>query len=144
MRYVLLAVLVIGQAAFAKDHFLTIGGGSSAFNNQISLEKNVLFLQRILADVAPGAAHEILFADGVDAGRDVQFDDPAYKPPRLNVMLSRIFSQRTGELYLQFRSNQIRNVRGSSARASISQWFNDIGAKLDDEDRLFIYFTGHG
>ena len=38
------------RTAMAKDHFLTIGGGSSASNNQVSLEKNVLYLQRFLKD----------------------------------------------------------------------------------------------
>ena len=37
------------HAAEAKDYFLTIGGGYDPSGNQISLEKNVLFQQSVLA-----------------------------------------------------------------------------------------------
>ena len=49
----------------ADDHFLTIGGGESPTNNQVSLEKNILYLQRFLSDSGLGSmAHDIYFANG--------------------------------------------------------------------------------
>src|SRR4051812_48266775 len=44
----------------AEDHFLTIGGGESPTNNQVSLEKNLLYLQRFLSDSGLGSmSHDI-------------------------------------------------------------------------------------
>ena len=51
----LIATGLMPREVAAKDHFLTIGGGSSASNNQVSLEKNVLFLQRYLQDSGLGS-----------------------------------------------------------------------------------------
>src|SRR5688500_10823423 len=89
----LLALAIASRApapAEAKDHFLTIGGGYSAAGNQISLESNVLFFRRMLADERPDAPpHEIYFADGAAPERDLQFLDTAVRdacPPAARIM----------------------------------------------------------
>jgi hypothetical protein len=137
---------VIGRASpcAAADHFLTIGGGSSPSNNQVSLEKNVLFFQRFLADRGMGGLpHEILFADGAAGSRDLQYVDPAYEVPRVNHLLAEVFHYENG-LDLQYRAHVIPGLSGPSTRASINRWFDTIGSKLPEGDRLFIYYTGHG
>ncbi len=137
-------ILSIGEPADAKDHFLTIGGGSSASNNQVSLEKNVLYLQRFLQDSGMNALpHEILFSDGLAGAKDLQFFDANFEPPRANVLLAEIFGREEG-LTTQYRPHAIPHLWGSSGRQSLGKWFDTIGATLADEDRLFIYFTGHG
>lgn len=137
--------LILGCAPLlrAADHFLTIGGGSSASNNQVSLEKNVLFLQRFLTDRGLGGVpHEILFSDGTGGARDLQYVAAA-KPPRVNELLAEIFRQERG-LDDQYRPHDIPHLWGASGRRSIGRWFDTIGSKLHDGDRLFIYYTGHG
>lgn len=127
----------------AADHFLTIGGGDSPSYNQVSLEKNVLFFQRLLRDLeGPGIAHDIFFADGTAGSRDVQYvaDDQL---PRVNLLLARLFNQEEGA-HLRYRPHQIPGLRGPSTRRSIENWFDTTGRQLGDGDRLFIYFTGHG
>src|SRR5258708_3151647 len=85
--------LLLAVRAPAGDHFLTIGGGSSASNNQVSLEKNVLSLQRFLKDAGlESMPHEILFSDGNAGTRDLQFFDPKFAPPRANQLLAEIFN----------------------------------------------------
>src|ERR1700679_2627807 len=77
----------------AADHFLAIGGGDSPSNNQVSLEKNILFFQRLLCDSeGAGIAPDVLFSDGPGGSRDIQFV-PAEDPPRLNLLMSRLFNQ---------------------------------------------------
>jgi len=128
----------------AADHFLTIGGGSSAENNQVSLEKNVLFLQQSLAAAGLGGVpHEILFTDGNAGSRDLVYVDPRNTVPRVNLLLGEIFDHADG-LDQQYRAHAIPRLWGPSGRQGINKWFNTIGSKLDDGDRLFIYFTGHG
>src|SRR2546423_15445897 len=87
---ILIAVLLAAASrTSAADHFLTIGGGSSASNNQVSLEKNVLFLQRYLNASGLGSVpHEILFSDGNGGARDLQFEDPNFETPRVNELLA--------------------------------------------------------
>src|SRR5258706_539738 len=81
-----------------EDHFLTIGGGESPTNNQVSLEKNVLFLQRFLTDSGLGSmAHDIYFASGKETGRDIQFVDPTTPPPKVNQLLAQIFDREDGQ-----------------------------------------------
>ena len=143
--HVLLFVLVLlSPAVRAEDHFLTIGGGSAPDNNQVSLEKNILYFRAVLAASGLGSAkHDTFFSDGDDPGLDVQYIDPDFEPPALNVLLARL-NGNEHELYYQYRTHELTGVRGPSTRQAIVDWFNEVGAKLKANDRLFIYFTGHG
>ncbi len=146
MRNWLIAVIVcvICSTALAEDHFLTIGGGESPTNNQVSLEKNVLYLQRFLSDSGLGSArHDIYFASGKDVGRDIQWVDPASPPPKVNALLAQIFD-REENLDASYRPHSIPGVKGSATRGAIQTWFASTGSKLAAGDRLFIYFSGHG
>lgn len=129
---------------WAKDHLLTFGGGSSVSNNQVSLEKNVLYLQHFLGDAGlTGVPHEILFADGTGGARDLEFDDPNVKLPRVTELLADVFDQENG-LVTQYRAHAIPQLWGPSTHASLNRWFDTVGSKLQDGDRLIIYYTGHG
>jgi hypothetical protein len=148
MRLVLrsiLILLVLGPFARAgTDHFLTIGGGGSPRNNQLSLERNVIFFRRMLADCGLSAAsHEVYFACGNEKIRDLQFSDPKAEPPRANLLLARVFD-RDDELYHNYRPHELGDLKGPANRNAIKEWFTTNGARLADGDRLFIYFTGHG
>jgi hypothetical protein len=140
----LLVIVVAAQWTVADDHFLTIGGGGSPDNNQVSLEKNILYFRTVLAGSGLGsAAHDVFFSDGDDPGLDVQYVDPEFEPPVLNVLLARL-NGNEHELYYQYRTHGLPDVRGPSTRQSLTSWFADTGSKLKQGDRLFIYFTGHG
>jgi hypothetical protein len=136
-------VLFVAPLARGGDHFLTIGGGDSPANNQVSLEKNVLFFQRLLGEIeGKDTPQDVLFADGAGKTRDLQVLAPD-DPPRINLLLARLFAGEN-ELAFQFRQHDIPGVHGSSTRRGLEEWFNTTGTKLGEDDRLFIYFTGHG
>src|SRR5205807_4519689 len=96
-------------------------------NNQVSLEKNVLYLQRFMKDAGlNGVPHEILFADGTGGARDLEFDDPKNKLPRVNELLADVFDL-DGGLGTQYRSHSIPNLWGPSNRESRYKWFDTSG-----------------
>src|SRR5687767_8473085 len=97
-----LVSVVTAQWTVADDHFLTIGGGSSPDNNQVSLEKNILYFRTVLGGSGLGSArHDVFFSDGDDPGLDVQYVDPEFEPPALNVLLARL-NGNEHELYYQY------------------------------------------
>src|SRR5688572_14389615 len=140
-----LIVVVVGvfcSFAEAADHFLTIGGGETPSNNQVSLEKNVLYLQRFLSDSGLGSVkHDIYFANGKDAARGIQFIDPTTPPPKVNQLVAQVFGQEDN-LDASYRAHSITGVKGSASRGAIQLWFTTVGSKLVEGDRLFIYFSG--
>lgn len=128
----------------AEDHFLTIGGGYSPTGNQISLEKNVFFFQEVLNDLyAEEPSHQILFSDGKDPGRDLQYAADESALPRANELLAKIHRQ-TKHLTYKYRDHQIDSIFGASNRDNLENWFEKVGAGLSKGDRLFIYATAHG
>ena len=139
------SVLCVATQVPAADYFLTIGGGYAPTGNQISLEKNVLFFQHLLAQKYPDGPtqHDIFFSDGVDPGRDLQYVDADARVPRANLLLASVF-RKTKYLNHRYRSHQVPGVRGGTTRTNLSKWFAEEGSQLKPGDRLLIYVTGHG
>ncbi len=128
----------------AKDHVLTIGGGYSPSGNQVSLEKNIFYFQRVLKDLGLGTApHDIFFSKGKGPGRDLIQEDPDKQLPKINDMMALVFSKERG-LRQDYRSHQLENLSGGSNRADVTKWFNTTGPTLKKGDRLILYITAHG
>lgn len=143
-RGLMVLLALAGGAVRGEDHFLTIGGGYSPTGNQVSLEKNVLYFQRLLSDMhLASQPHEIFFSDGDDPHRDVEFADPSLPAPRANLLLARIFSKED-LLEYRFRTHQVPGIRGASSPDNLDRWFSEVGSRLKAGDRLIIYLTGHG
>lgn len=141
---ILWAVLFTPGLVCAEDVFLTIGGGYNPAGNQVSLEKNTLLFQRMLAETYPdGVQHDIFFADGDGATRDVQFVDPEFEVPRANELLAELFGD-LDEIDFQYRNHEIPDVDGATTRDDLERWFQETGPTLARGDRLFIYVTAHG
>lgn len=131
------------QAGPTPPHFLVIGGGYSPGGNQVSLEKNVLYFRRVLGELGLlEAPRHLLFADGRDRGRDLQFMDPAFHIPEINRAFAELLGSTKG-IANQYRSNGLA-PNGPSSLSEIDKWLSSTGSKLNKEDRLMIYFTGHG
>lgn len=138
-----IALAVSHSAAAAEDFFLTIAGGYSPAGNQASLEKNVLFWQRLLADLKldenPGA---IYFADGMSREPTLQVLDREALPKANRLMAEFFGSQRN--LGLQYRPHQVPGIRGETSLRNIQQWFSENAGRMKAGDRLILYVSAHG
>ena len=77
---VLLALATIGDLS-ARDHVLTIGGGYSPSGNQVSLERNVIFFEKLRAEkLGDDIRHDLYFADGNSPLPDLQFEQRPRSP----------------------------------------------------------------
>lgn len=138
------ALLAVSSSASAKDYVLTVGGGYSPSGNQVSLEKNVLFFERVLTEAGPGGAeHTILFADGDDPRRDVQYVDPDAPLPRAYELLARVF-QETDHLDERYRDHTVPNAAGATTPENLRNWVEAVTPKLAPGDRVILYVTAHG
>ncbi len=141
----MLGILMTATLARGADHLLTIGGGGSPTNNQISLEKNILYFQRFLNGAGlSGLPNDIFFATGTEQWRDIQYVDNSAAMPKANLLLAQLFGTSEKSMYTTYRPHHIVGVQGAANRASLSKWFDNTGTKLREGDRLLIYFTGHG
>ncbi|MCG6156125.1 hypothetical protein [Rubinisphaera margarita] len=133
-----------GQSVIhAGDYFLTIGGGYAPSSNQISLERNVIFFQDVLGRLYRDPVHhDVLFSDGNDPGRDLQFRRVA-PLPREYELLGQLFDAGKGQKNF-YRDHELNDVRGSSSLTQFKSWIKETGATLTPDDRLVIYVTAHG
>ncbi len=144
LTILLIAVpLVFAKAGYATDYFLTIGGGYAPSGNQASLEKNVLYFQRVLETCQlrsnPCA---VLFADGDGPADDLQVIDPQ-AIPEANRLMAEFFGSRR-DLGLYYRNHEIPDVRDKTSPETIRDWFEAVGANMQSGDRLLLYVAAHG
>jgi hypothetical protein len=130
----------------AKDYFLTIGGGYDPSGNQISLEKNVLFQQSVLASKRPDKPlHEVWFADGSDPSPDVQCRNPKFAEtcPLARQILAEVLGD-PDSMDLYYRNNEVPSLKGASDLKRVKQRFADLASDVKSGDRVIIYVAGHG
>jgi hypothetical protein len=139
-----LVALLAATHATAADHFLVIGGGYEPAGNQVSLEKNVLLLNALLGEIYSTAPPiDLLFSDGEDPARDLQFVIPDSDLPQANLLLARIMRQ-TDALGETYRSHNLPSPHRAANRSNLDAWFNSQGKLLKSGDRLILYVTAHG
>jgi hypothetical protein len=143
LLYLVLLLCCSTPELTARDYFLTIGGGYSPEGNQASLEKNVLFFQRLLKEqnFSP-QLHTVYFADGQATGKDLQIRDLG-AIPKANRLMAEFFGTER-DLGMGYRNHEVTGVRDSTNPANIRRWFRDIGPTMQRGDRLVLYVTAHG
>jgi hypothetical protein len=131
-------------AVKAETAVLTIGGGPSPTYNQISLEKNVVFFEHVLATLG-GAKwrNDIYFADGGSALHTVKFEIPAAPGDAITDQLLYI-ANADADPHVRFEPVSLDHLQGPATPSAIRNWFSAQGKNLHAGDRLFIYITGHG
>ncbi len=140
----LLLTLAAGSFTDANDAFITIGGGPEPSSNQVSLESNVRFFQRTLQTaLTEKPAHDLYFADGDIAKRDLQYVDPNVTLTPGARWLIDLFGQ-TDQATMAYRDTDLPGVTGPTRKAVLRQRFYELADTLGRGDRLFIYVTAHG
>ena len=135
---------VTGKAVPENQNFniLVWGGGYSPTGNQISLESNVKYFQRIKSKIGlERFKTTTLFADGKETSRDIQYRDPNFLVPESNLIIAEMFGSTRG-IYNQYRNNYLM-ADGPSSINELDEWFKDLNTSPKDSLNL-IYFTGHG
>ncbi|AIE84034.1 hypothetical protein OP10G_0666 [Fimbriimonas ginsengisoli Gsoil 348] len=100
-----------------------MGGGPNKKYNQVGIESNVRYMERLLPSAAP---RRILFADGDPQTPSVLFEDQPGKE--------------------QFRKPKIAQIDGSSSYANVQAELQTLGGQLESAPGTpaLLYFTGHG
>ncbi len=107
-----------------QPNFLVFGGGGTKEQNEIAIEKNVLYFQRTLEKMGynPLAA-SIFFANGNDGKATIRYID---------------------ELGNQkFKVPEIPDIQGKATFKNLHNWFQKT-ARETSHRPIFFYFTGHG
>lgn len=140
----LAGVLLFSSPLAAEDRFLTVGGGPVADGNQISLENNVLYFQRVLSQLGlEKAEHRILFADGSNPDVDLQYENVDRDNEEIHRLMAEIVGPGQG-IKFDYRSSTIPGINGEATPESIEKTLADLSHRLNSGDRVLFYFTGHG
>ena len=126
----------------SNNHFFVFGGGYSATGNQISLEKNIFYLDSIIEENSPQSVYK-LFADGGEGERSLQYRiEGEYPDDFQKLVISCIGS--TKRINDHYRPHQVLDTVGPLKRTEIDKYFSEKAAKVSKDDRIILYYTGHG
>lgn len=104
-------------------HALIVGGGPDKTHNQVAIESNVRYVDRLLPHSTP---RHILFADGDPSAEDVQYQDSS------NV--------------IHYRAPNLPRLDGPAILANVQQEISTLAQDVQSRPRdpVLLYFTGHG
>jgi len=102
---------------------LLVGGGPDLEHNQVAIESNVRYLDRILPT---DAKRRVLFADGDRTTKSVLYTDGKGKDT--------------------YRATQIEKIDGATKLPNIKTQFEELTeeVKATPKSPVLLYFTGHG
>ena len=139
---VAVALSAVASAASAADHFLTIGGG---MGRPITRSRSSRTSSTSSTSCPTSACRRRRTTSSSAPGRTAAGPCSTARPTcRRSTCSWRTCSGNSDNVDLEYRKPIIRDLRGPSTRKSLSDWFANVGSRLADDDRLFIYFTGHG
>ena len=124
---------------------LIVGGGPNLINNQVAIESNVRYVEKLLP---PNAPRTTLFADGDANHATVLYDDDVRAQPIGEQLFSLINPNSNDPSGLHYRKPNLGvKIEGASKQDDISRAFGQI-AQAESADpgghQLLLYFTGHG
>lgn len=113
----------VARFAPAPLRVLLVGGGPDLQHNQVAIESNVRYLERILP---PDSSRRVLFADGRRESRTVLYKDSGNRDT--------------------YRRTQIGDLDGPARLDSVRTELSSMAARLSETptDPVLLYFTGHG
>jgi hypothetical protein len=105
-------------------NFLVFAGGGDRYNNEIALEKNVLYFQRTLKNLGFNPLFaSTFFASGNNEEATIRYLDTWGNQ--------------------QFKAPRIPYLQGAATKGNLQNWFAET-ADQNVNRPLFFYFTGHG
>ena len=112
------------QVARQQPNFLVFAGGGTPAQNEIAIEKNVLYFQRTLKAMGydPFSA-STFFANGNDGQATIRYIDKWGRQ--------------------QFKVPEIPNIQGKATLKNLQSWFQETPRETPNRP-IFFYFTGHG
>ncbi len=107
-----------------QPNFLVFGGGGTPAQNEIAIEKNVLYFQRTLKAMGydPFSA-STFFANGNNGEATIRYIDELGRQ--------------------QFKVPEIPNIQGQATFTNLQNWFFQTARETSNRP-IFFYFTGHG
>lgn len=133
-----------------QTHLLVMGGGGAPTNNQISLEKNIRYFHRIAGRLGwDDASRDVFFACGNDRSQDdVQYLAAASDEPSALRMIDALIGPR----YRQSKAYRPHDLGSDdwpeqeieTSPEHIANWFDNHTQAFGPDDRVVVYFTGHG
>lgn len=105
-------------------NFLVFAGGGDRSNNEIALEKNVLYFQRTLKNLGFNPLFaSTFFANGNSEEATIRYLD-SWRNER-------------------FKAPKIPYLQGAATKGNLQKWFDETAEKNVNRP-IFFYFTGHG
>ncbi len=107
-----------------QPNFLVFGGGGTKEQNEIAIEKNVLYFQRTLKKMGYNPLKaSIFFANGNDGKATIRYIDELGNQ--------------------QFKPPEIPDIQGKATFTNLQNWFQKTAGEIFRRP-IFFYFTGHG
>lgn len=145
-KSIILAVIIkffMTAPSTANDYVWIVGGGADITTSQISIEKQVTWIKKVIEKTPGKRVTKIYFNDGNNPYKDVvgkvepNIERDYYLP------LSIVFNKQL-ENYLEYTNNNIEGLAGDTEKSHLVDILEQEFKNLRKGDRGFFIFNGHG
>ena len=137
---VVFLILLFAVVVSADQKIVQIGGGNRIDNSQGQIEDNVIWLNGILIRSSDDVTN--FFAAGDSDVNDVSLYSDENMDPLLEP-ITRVFGDKD-KARLQFKSNQVPELAGSTVKGEMIPSLERILGELDASTDLLLIYNGHG
>ena len=139
------AMLVLSLTALPlqpAENLLIVGGGPTPEDSQVSIERNVVWIDA-LTKTPDYAARQLLFTAGPEKVKDVVEKQDAAAELQHYLPLARIFGTQDDALSI-FRPNALTHIDGDTSARSLDRQLARMLSQLKSGDALWFIYNGHG
>ncbi len=137
-----LVVGLLSPPLSAGDHLLLVGGGPVPQDSQVSIESNVIWIDRILRERGFDSK-EVMFAGGDNGAPDVVLHAPERAEVQRWLPLARIHGEPHAGV-ASFRRNQLAGIARKADADAVDEALRQALGGLGPDDSLWFVFNGHG
>ncbi len=130
------------SATLAEDHLLIVGGGPYPQDSQVSIERNVQWIESLTASI-PFASHQIYFAGGPAGPPDVVLNATEDPTVQRWLPLARVFGEQASARQI-LRWNGVRGNLASATSERVTRALEESIAQMQPGDDLLFVYNGHG
>ena len=138
----LLHLALLPTTLLGGDALFIVGGGPLPEESQVSIERNVIWIDA-LTETPAFDTRRLLFTAGAKKVKDIVEQRRDDSDLRTFLPLSRIFGEQHDALSI-FRPNRLRKIDAPATAASVDRQLSATLAGLRRGDSLWFIYNGHG
>lgn len=145
MKTILIIIgMILSPTAFSQNqNFWLIGGGNKITNSQEQIEKNVIWLEKILNAKGYNNKYKLYYGIGENPGNDTQYIDQLESRKNELSALQAVFTK-NAQTGISYRRHNLTNTDGGTQKKTLLSSLTNDFKSVSNNSEITLIYNGHG